>query len=210
MMRTAIHRVVQLLVVVLLAACTSPAKFTTAMPPSETAGVVIERLYVYSFLDVRDDYLGRDFIRVFEQDLQKALTDNGVTARQLWYKRSNTALSTSLAYQQDPIRNLHERTGSTKVPIGETIKGNHDDEVEFRPTHRLVIFPQGLKTNGGGGITTEFRWDLTDARTGRFVWSTTSTAQTHAYLTTNERAAERSKEQVDGFVAAMKNAGILK
>ncbi len=159
----------------------------------------IEKLYIYSFLDFREEEIGVKLLREFKSEVARLFTDRNITTEQLWFNDS-------------PIRNTtvitKVQSGATRVPIKETIIANTDQEKLFAPSHILVIFPSSV-TVGSGGPVFSVRWTLHEANTYKVVWSIESNSSSTNWWTSDENHKERAKQLANFITVELAKAGAI-
>src|SRR5882762_160346 len=69
-------------------------------PPPYSGANAFQKVYVYSFVDIREKEIGPNFMVELERAFGEALTQSGVTSEQLWFLKSPYAADYSL--QQTP------------------------------------------------------------------------------------------------------------
>jgi hypothetical protein len=173
-------------------------------PPPYSGANPFEKVYVYSFVDIREKEIGARFMAELERQFGEALTQNAVASEQLWFTKSPAAAEYSL--QQTPTG---VNKGTTRVPVVEVIVANQKAERAFDPSHRMIIFPASI-TTGGNGPTYDFRWDILDAKSGHLDWTATSSTTVTNWAKADESPVERAQLMVKGIVDEMKKAGVLK
>lgn len=159
--RSAIHLPIFTLMLALQGcAPTSPATWVAVTKlPSEP--VSLSRLYIYSFLDLRTDYMGPRMVSEISRQLIMGLESRGIVTEQH-------------SFANDPLAaNFSRVQGSEEIPVGQVIIANAGREQRFAPDHRLIVFPVYTKVLPGRR-TYFIRWTITNTRTGREVWSATS------------------------------------
>jgi hypothetical protein len=178
-----------------LAGCATTPKFSSS---TSSVGVQLDKIYVYSFLDVRQNVLGQHFLEDLKVELDQKFASHGVVTEQLWFRDS-------------PVFSEFAAAGLTSVmvPIGRVIVGNRPTEVHFGARYRLVAFP--LETTAAGSWNFyDFRWDLIDVTTGMKVWTTTSHAGKLNFAGPDEYPQKRADMIVGGLIGEMKKAGFLR
>ncbi|GEM_PF-4410747 len=176
-------------------------------------------VYVYSFLDIRENELGPKLLDQFDLQLGEELRKSGVTAKVLRFKKSAAGMA-FLAAQREEMRRLgfyDEKTiaegirgGAISIPVGDTISQNVGDERRIGARYRLVIFPNETTLRPGiMGTSYAIRWDLTEIRSGHVVWSTTSEGRKVDGWKIDEDSEGRAKRIVDGVVSEMKTSGLM-
>jgi len=173
-------------------------------PPPYSGANAFQKVYVYSFVDIREKEIGPNFMVELERAFGEALTQSGVTSEQLWFLKSPYAADYSL--QQTPTG---AQKGTTRVPVREVIVANQKAESVFGPSHRMIIFPASI-TTGGSGPTYDFRWDIMDVKSGHLDWTATSSTIVTNFAKADENPVERAKLMVKGIVDEMRKAGVLR
>lgn len=173
-------------------------------PPSPYSGAnAFEKVYVYSFVDIREKEIGANFMVELERTFGDALTKHGVTIEQLWFMKSPYASEYSLQQTSTGFQK-----GTTRVPVVEVITANQKAESAFGPSHRMIIFPASF-TAIDGGPAYDFRWDIYDVKSGNLDWTATSTTSVTNWAKADENPVERAQMMVKGIIDEMKKAGVL-
>lgn len=123
----------------LLAGCVAKPSFIAeqnALPPKP---IVIQNLYVYSFLDARADYFGDTFLKEIQSQVDQRLAAQGVKPEWLWYEQSTMGSMSSL--EAAP-------SGMVRLPVPMTVLLNQPAERQAHATHRLIIFPRSVGLAG--------------------------------------------------------------
>jgi hypothetical protein len=177
--------------------------FESKMPNrSETTPVTA--VYVYSFLDLREGSLGKNFLNEVRSQLDQALTKDGVRTKQLWFNDSPLRTQFSLEATGPNLA----RT-SMRVPVAEVVNATREDERAFGASHRLIVFPASI-TRSNSGSTFSVRWDLVDSQTNEITWTTTSRSHHMKWFLGDENPRERAGTFVEGFVTELHKAKIIK
>jgi hypothetical protein len=161
--------------------------FAVTKLPSEP--VTMSRLYIYSFLDLRTDYMGRRMVNDISRQLVTRLANHGIATE--LHSFANDPLAANFARVQ----------GSEEIPVGQVIIGNAAREKRFAPDHRLIVFPVYTKVLPNRRAYF-IRWTITNARTGQEVWSATSRSRN------GENAA--AQVVVDSLISQMTAAGLFR
>jgi hypothetical protein len=154
------------------------------------------RLYVYSFLDIRDTQFGPNLLTEFDAQLTRELSSAAVTAKVLRFKESETGRYATISNSQ------------MTVPIKDTIKNNAENERALGADFRLIIFPSQMTLSGAWTIY-DVRWDLYETKTGKLVWATTSHGKHMNAWKRDEEPQSRAKTIVDGIMAELKNSNLI-
>jgi hypothetical protein len=173
-------------------------------PPPYSGADPFQKVYIYSFVDIREKEIGTNFMAELERQFGEALTQHGVASEQLWFMKSPHASVFSLGQTPTGFQK-----GTTKVPVVEVIVANQKVERAYEPSHRMIIFPASI-TTGGNGPTYDFRWDIMDVKSGHLDWTATSSTSVTNWAKADESPVERAQLMVKGIIDEMKKAGVLK
>jgi len=173
-------------------------------PPPVTPKLSGSFVYVYSFLDLREQLFGHDCLRRVNADLVDALKALGADSKVQFHKDIARAPPYDENYQPG-YRGASSSRG--QVPVVATISANWADEQATHPQYRLIILPSTFSTQGAWQFWT-IRWTLQDIASGRIVWSTTTQGKRLIWLSLEEGGETRAKGIVDKFVADFHNSGI--
>ena len=179
----------------LLTGCAISPDFTGTTQP--ITSVQLDKLYIYSFLDVRANELGSTMMTEIERQLGEGLKVHGVESQQHWFER-------------DPIASEFARSSysSERVPVHEVIHNNAQQERAFGARYRLIAFPANTLA-AGAWRHYDFNWVLEDSGTGQLVWSTTSRSKHMNWVKNDEDSAERAKVLVDAVLEEMASSGLF-
>lgn len=182
-------------VALLLMGCAITPDFTGTTQPTTT--VQLDKLYIYSFLDVRANELGPTLMTEIERQLGDGLKAHGVESQQHWFER-------------DPIAAEFARTSyaSERVPVREVIYYNQRQERAFGARYRLIAFPANTLA-AGAWRHYDFNWALEDSNTQQVIWSTTSRSKHLNWVKNDEDSAERAKVLVDALLQEMESSGLF-
>ena len=180
---------------ILFSAC-STIKFNKPETKLNNINIRNSAVYIYSFLDIREDEFGPSMLAELNKQLVQVLSNSGVPSKILRFKDSEYSKTFSLVDK------------SMSIPVQETILGNANQEQEFGAKYRMIVFPTEMSTSNMSNIYV-IRWDLVDLNTGEIMWSITSRG-THMKMWKNDEAPEaRAKTIVDGFVNEMMKSNML-
>ncbi len=180
-----------------LASCASPPEFKTVTPSTST--LPINKIYLYSLLDLRADTIGRKMVAEFERQLSGEFEKRGVPTQLLSFSNADMGNSALL-----------EDGGGVEVPIGKLVEKNIDSEKEFNADYRLIIFPSYVRIGGSGIISYQIRWGIFRVYDKQLVWSATSWTSNTNWISADEAFEERAKVLVNGLFNQLENEGILK
>jgi len=177
--------------------------------PSDYSGTrSVEKLYVYSFLDIQQDKLGKDYFTTFEYELTKALVMHGVDSRILWFNDSVFRVVEGNSSERR-LGNIELTSTNRTVPIKETIEANLKEEEALQATHRLIIFPRSTMKHSNGMIEMEIEWRIFDTSTMECGW-TASTNQTIPVKHDKEAIAQQMRPYVEQVIAQMRLSKVLR
>jgi hypothetical protein len=154
------------------------------------------KLYIYSFLDIRDRQFGPNLLTQIDALLTRELANSQVSAKVLRFKDSETARYSTMLQEQ------------MSVPVKEVIKSAHENERSFGADFRLIVFPSAM-TLAGAWVHYDVRWDLIESKSGKLVWSTVSQGKHMNAWKHDEDPEIRAKTIVDGIIAELKNSRLL-
>lgn len=192
-----------LLALTVLVGCSTIPRFSDSELNEST--VKLDNLYIYSFLDVKDQEYGPEFLKLARAELDTALTAAKVRHVQAWSRDpelTGAALVTTRKYI--PLQGNQQ---STYVPVNEVVAANRFQEREFGTQYRLLVFPSQTDFTGMG-FQYRIEWELIDLRTQRRAWTATSFLETVA-VTSNENAQARAQGFVSGLIAEWRRLQIL-
>ena len=162
-------------------------------------------LYIYSFLDVREEEFSSELLAEVDKQLQAALTAQNVPSKLLRFRDSTVADS----FAQLTAVPTRGRSQSTElIPVGQTIQSNLDAERSFGARYRLLAFPSNFEVSGGWRFF-QIRWRLIDCATNRTLWNYTYKGRNMIWLVNGERAESRAKPIVDTLIAQLQSQGFL-
>lgn len=173
-------------VLLLLEACAHQSVTTqiASSAPHYVGRHPVERLYIYSFLDVRPGYLDESTKAAIQQRFSDELGKSGVSAKQSWF----AATRQSERIQADPQGHTLGDT-SRVVSVQAAIQEFQSEQAAHCPTHRLVAFPE-FTYGSPDSFRMNIKWDLVDTSTGYIEWS--------VYSTTTARKSGASAEEMAG------------
>ena len=149
------------------------------------------KLYIYSFMDLRDGELGKKMLEAMNRQLVDNFKVAGVTATVLNFKDSSVGQYFSLANK------------NVQVPVRDVIVQNSANEMATGADYRMVIFPSNMRLTGAVKAY-DIKWDIFDARSGRIVWSTTSHGKHSTVWKTDEDPDERAQIIIESFLNEMR------
>lgn len=162
-----------------------------------------QKTYVYSFLDVRDDELGREVVGQFHRQLIETLQREGVTPTLKLFGDSNAS---AFYIPQPKIPN--GRKVVDRVPVVETIMANRAAETAFGARYRLLVLPANFEMAGAWRFYT-IRWILMDAEDNAILWRGDYKGKHLTMWRTNENAEGRGRKLMDGGIDLMRQGGVL-
>lgn len=174
-----------------------PVPMPPAPPrPEAPASLRDSVVYIYNFLDLRQEQYGDKVLAQFDGQLTERLDHLGTRAKVLRYRNSPAMQASGANF------------GSTMVPVAETIFANLADEAATGAKYRLIVFPASY-TLAGAWRFYEVRWVLVDVRTNRKLWSYLYKGKHLVMWRTNENAVSRGRKLVDAAWGELARAGLL-
>lgn len=189
----------------LVGGCANAPRFNTLN--ATNAPVQLTRVYIYSFLDVRESLIGKNMLRELEIQLGERFERNDVKVEQLWFLRSPLSRETSLNEEATRSTSIYVRSSTIRVPVAETIRSNVSAELAFSPRYRLTVFPAQSNASGAG-TGYKIYWDLFDVTSNKLVWRTDSDVRNLNLLKVDEMPTERAKAIVDGIFHEFAKSGV--
>lgn len=197
----AVRALLQLAAVSVLAACAT--KPSIDVSNASASDFKLQQVYIYSFLDVRESNLGRNYLAQFERILDDELQKRQVRSKQLWFKKSGTALHTAMI-DKATFTSLYVRQSTTEVPVKRTIAENMADEASFGANYRLILFPKNISNN-----TYEVHLDIEDTATGRLLWYATMKGGNFNWVIQDEVPEQRARLAVQSLIEALDKSHLL-
>lgn len=152
-------------------------------------------VYIYSFIDVRNNDLGPRMIAQVNEQLRARLAEYGVETRLVTFRETSYGRYTSV-------------TGSVAVPVPQIVEQNARAEQEFGADYRLVIMPTQI-TIYDAAQNYQITWDLFDVNTGEIVWSSSMRGNRTVWYSADEDAEGRAATIVDGLINQMVASNML-
>jgi hypothetical protein len=193
-MKTTLRLFVLLCALALTACATN--KFTKTQSLVNGVSLANSRIFVYSFLDIRDAEFGPNMLIEFDKQFIRDLKKSAVTAKVLRFKDSEAGKYFSFT------------NGGVSIPIRETLEKNADKERELNADYRLIIFPSKMTLSGAWKFY-DIKWELISVKTGERVWATTSQGKHLNAWKNDEEPVARAKTIVDGIVTEMRSSKLL-
>lgn len=113
-----------------LAGCATAPTFIDTTAPGEPTKV--DKVYIYSFVDLRSTDLGSEFMVEIEKQLGEGFRALGVEPQQHWFRRDPIFLEMAVT--------LATGYSSARIPVREVIARNAPSEQAFGAKYRLVVF----------------------------------------------------------------------
>jgi hypothetical protein len=159
-------------------------------------------LYVYSFLDVRQNEYTPKVLDQFDDDLTTRLSASGISSKILRYTES--------AKGKDEFFAAKTQVGddSRSVPVSETIGGNLADERTSKARFRLIVFPANFTLSGAWRFY-DIRFILMDTATNKRLLEYTYSGKHLVMMRDSENAQARSRKILDAAFAELKAKGFL-
>ena len=188
--------------VAMLCACTTTS--FQSRTPEYTGTTPVSAIYVYSFLDLRQGSLGKNFLAEVKRQLTDALAQDGIRTKQLWFNDSPLSGQFSLEATGPNPSNT-----TTRVPIEEVIKATQEDERVFGASHRLIVFPSAVMS-ANTGASFDIRWDLVDSQTNKVTWATKSFSYHTKWFLGDENPQKRAATFVQGLMAKLHKSKVIR
>ena len=185
----------------LLAACA--IKPSVQVSNASKSNRQLDKLYIYSFLDVRQSNLGDNYLTMFEMLLAEELSKRNVNSKQLWFNRSQTARHTAMI-DTVTLANPYQRSSTTQVPVRRTIVENLADETSFGARYRMTLFPKSISNNAYA-----VHIDIEDVATGKLVWYATMNGRNLNWVMADEVPEQRARLTVQSIVEALDGSHLL-
>ncbi len=159
-------------------------------------------LYVYSFLDVRENEFTPKVLDQFDAALTARLDALEVSSKILRYNKAKQAKGEFVA------NNMSFGDDSRMIPVGQTIDQNLADERATQARYRLIIFPANFQSAGAWRFY-DVRFTMMDTENNRPVLEYVYSGKHMVLLKNSENADARSKKILDAVFAELKRKGFL-
>jgi hypothetical protein len=176
-----------------------PAPPSAPIAPAKLRGSFV---YVYSFLDVREDLYTSKVLDRFDGDLTARLQAETIGSKILHFDHS--AASSNEFYAGGSINGSETRS----IPVMETIYRNLPDEMTVKARFRLIVFPSDY-TVAGAWRFYQIRFVLIDTRTNRRVMDYLYSGKHLVMWKNSENSEARSKKILDHLFAELKTRDLL-
>lgn len=178
------------------------------IPPPAPPAVEKDKLkgnfvYIYSFLDVREDGYTAKVIDQFDADLLARLDTVSSDGKILRFKESKVSRSDEF-FAGGSVHGSESRS----IPVMQTIASNLQDEVASNARYRLIIFPSNYIVSGAWRHY-EIRFVLMDTITDRRMMSYNYSGRHMVLFSNSENAASRSKKIIDALFEQLAAEGFL-
>ncbi|WP_443749579.1 hypothetical protein [Asticcacaulis solisilvae] len=188
-----------------------PVPRDSASPaPSVKPNLKNATVYIYSYLDLREDHFGSDMLDKVDSKLTNGLKALDVSAKIVRYK-STEVYQQSLADDEYKATNRDVSNGfreSGAVPVQKVIAEKQVDEIASGAKYRLIVFPKAFTSSGAWRFYT-VTWTLYDTATNRKVWSHAYDGRDMIWWRETENAEGRSQKMVDAFIGALTLDGLV-
>lgn len=175
-----------------------PLPIATTPLPAKLQG---SSVYVYSFLDVRQNEYTAKVLDQFDADLTARLSGLKIGSNILRFRNSKMN-------RADEFYAGSHNLESRAVPVMETVYSNLREERGTHARFRLIVFPSSYTVSGAWRFY-EIRFILMDAETGARLWSYDYSGKHMVMMKNSENAEGRSKKILDKLFVALKAAGYL-
>jgi hypothetical protein len=178
---------------------------TSPAPPGPVAKLNTGDLYIYSFLDIREEGFSPQVLDQLDQQMTAALVSQGVQSHILRFKASTVGMYFSQSTSTPTYGATHS---SDRIPVEQTITSNQVAERMFSVKYRLIEFPSDFQIMGAWRYY-KIRWILMNCTTNQIVWQYLYSGRNLILWNNSERAESRAKPLVDTLIAQLKTAGFL-
>lgn len=175
-----------------------PLPIATTPLPAKLQG---SSVYVYSFLDVRQNEYTSKVLDQFDADLTARLSGLTIGSNILRFRNSKMN-------RADEFYAGSQNLESRAVPVMETVYSNLREERGTHARFRLIVFPSSYTVSGAWRFY-EIRFILMDAETGARLWSYDYSGKHMVMMKNSENAEGRSKKILDKLFVELKAAGYL-
>lgn len=159
-------------------------------------------LYVYSFLDVRENEFTPKVLDQFDAALTARLGALKVSSKILRYNKVKQDEGEFVA------NNTSVGADSRMIPVAQTIDRNLADERAAQARYRLVVFPANFESAGAWRFY-EIRFILMDTEDNRRLFEYVYTGKHMVILKNSENAEARSKKILDAAFVELQAKGFL-
>ncbi|WP_447726492.1 hypothetical protein [Sphingomonas koreensis] len=185
-----------------------PAPLVVIPPAPPRAAVEKDKLrgnfvYIYSFLDVREDGYTTKVIDQFDADLIARLGTVSASGKILRFKQSKLNRT-----EEFFAGGSLDGSESRAIPVMQTIASNLQNEIAANARYRLIIFPSNYIVSGAWRHY-EIRFVLMDTITNSRVMNYDYSGRHMVLFSSSENAAARSKKIIDALFAQLTAEGLL-
>jgi len=170
-------------------------------PPSAETSLRGSSIYIYTFLDVRQNEFGLKVVNQVDQQLVERFADEDVDAKVLRFRNSTIG-------QNYLLGSGFAGSSASVIPVEQVMAANTEDEQAVGARYRLVVFPANYEITGAWQYY-EIRWVLYDIQSGRRVWSYLYSGRHLMMWSAGENSVKRAKKFIDKAMTALKGAGYL-
>lgn len=190
-----LHRLLGLVFALTLSAC---ATVEIPKPELKVPGFVLSgsSVYIYSFLDMRESTFGPKLLAEFDTQFAAALKASAVTSTTLHFRDSEHGGYFAPA------------SGAVASPVRQTVYMNLANERKFGAGQRLTVEPIKIFTQGAWHYY-DIQWNLSDASTGKLIWTATSKGSHMNWVYGDENANERARKIVAEVIQQMQESKLI-
>jgi hypothetical protein len=163
---------------------------------SSTARLRGQRVYIYSFLDLRQQALGPKLVAAVHEQLVSRFTAAGAVTKLTEFRGTEVGQSFASTNQ------------AAAVPVKATVDQNLGREKEFNPRYRFFVFPRSVSVQGTGNFFV-VDWRMVDVTDDKEVWYMESRGSHMKMFLGDEFPTDRAKELVDGLFKEFGAKGLL-
>lgn len=169
-------------------------------------------VYIYSYMDVREDHFGPVMLANMDAQLTADLKARNIATKLVAWK-------STAAYQQQKLADDAYNAGNPDpappfrdppvLPFEKVLAEKAGDEKASGARYRLVVFPKNFSTSGPWRYY-QVVWNLYDIETNKKVWTYIYNGEALVWWRENENADKRAKKMVDTFIGELSKSGLDK
>lgn len=158
-------------------------------------------VYVYSFLDVRQDEFTPKVLDNFDAALTSRFNGTTVSSKILRYAQAKQAAG------QFAARRSLQGSDNQMIPVAETILRNRADEESQKADYRLIIFPSNFVSSGAWRAY-EIKFVLVNIANNQTVLDYTYQGRHMVVFKESENADGRTNKILESFFVEMRSKGL--
>lgn len=184
-----------------------PAPPVVELPVADTRPAINisqAKVYIYNFLDIREDYYQKKVLDEFEKQLTAWLTPR---VQALTIIRSNRTPYVVKRDDSDWQADLSAERSVDRVPVARILASNEKAEEEFGADHQLIIFPSSFTLSGVWRFYT-IRF-VVIRKSDKKAWQYLYDGSHMVMLRESERSKSRAEKVLVKLDAAMLSGGLI-